>query len=139
MSERMSVPLEIIFTDGGSRGNPGPAAAGFVVRGVGYAEFLGIATNNYAEYSAIIFALKKLKSLAGSSRAKIIDVEVRTDSQLAVRQLNRIYKVEHPDIIPLFVQVLNLVIDFHSVSFVHIPRDQNTVADSMVNQCLDSR
>ncbi|MEN9342227.1 MAG: hypothetical protein RIQ54_483, partial [Candidatus Parcubacteria bacterium] len=50
MTERTSLPLEIIFTDGGSRGNPGPAAAGFVVRGIGYGEFLGIATNNYAEY-----------------------------------------------------------------------------------------
>lgn len=139
MTERTSLPLEIIFTDGGSRGNPGPAAAGFVVRGIGYGEFLGIATNNYAEYSAIIFALKKLKALVGSSRAKMTDVEIRTDSQLAVRQLNRVYKVEHPDIIPLFVQVLNLAIDFHSVVFVHIPREQNAVADSMVNQCLDNQ
>lgn len=130
--------VEIIYADGGSRGNPGPAASGFVVQGKRYGEFLGTKTNNFAEYTAIILGLKKLKSILGAARAKQTRVEVRADSQLAVRQLMRQYKVEHPDIVPLFVQVLNAMMDFASVTFVHIPREQNVQADAAVNEVLDS-
>ncbi len=135
----MNEGKEIIYADGGSRGNPGPSASGFVVQGKQYGEFLGIKTNNFAEYTAIILALKKLKSVLGVSIAKKTHVEVRADSQLAVRQLNRQYKVEHPDIVPLFVQVLNAMMDFASVTFVHIPREQNTQADAAVNAVLDRK
>lgn len=130
---------EIIYADGGSRGNPGPAASGFVVQGKSYGEFLGTKTNNFAEYTAIILGLKKLKSILGTTRAKQTHVEVRADSQLAVRQLMRQYKVEHPDIVPLFVQVLNAMMDFASVTFTHIPREQNKQADAAVNEVLDKK
>ncbi len=130
---------EIIYADGGSRGNPGPAASGFVVQGKSYGEFLGTKTNNFAEYTAIILGLKKLKSILGTTRAKQAHVEVRADSQLAVRQLMRQYKVEHPDIVPLFVQVLNAMMDFASVTFTHIPREQNKQADAAVNEVLDKK
>jgi ribonuclease HI len=127
----------IIYTDGGSRGNPGPAASGYVVGDKRYGEFLGVQTNNYAEYTAVILALKKAKLLLGSAKAKKTNLEVRMDSQLIVHQMNHKYKVEHPAIQPLFLQVWNAMTDFESVEFVHIPREQNKEADAMVNKVLD--
>lgn len=129
----------IIYTDGGSRGNPGPAAAGFVVGGKEYGEFLGKQTNNYAEYMAVILALKKAKSLLGKTKAKMEEIEVRTDSELVARQLGGKYKIHEPDLKPLFVDVWNLKMDFKKVEFVHIPREENRHADRMVNQVLDKQ
>ena len=128
----------VIYTDGGARGNPGPAAAGFVVGGKEYGEYLGERTNNYAEYQAVILALKKAKHLFGKKKAAGLEVEVRTDSELIVRQLNREYKVKEPELQPLFVEVLNLALDFKSVVFVHVPREQNRAADRLVNRALDA-
>ena len=128
----------IVYTDGGSRGNPGEAAAGFVVGDKEYGEFLGVQTNNYAEYHAVILALKKLKSLVGKEKAKKTDVEVRSDSELLVRQMNRQYKVTDDNIKIYFVDVLNLTLDFKSVAFIHIPREKNKRADAMVNKTLDA-
>ncbi len=127
----------IIYTDGGSRGNPGPSAAGFVVGSKAYGVYLGRITNNVAEYTAIVLSLKKAKVLLGKQQAKKTDVEVRMDSELAMRQLTGQYKIEHPDLQPLFLQVWNLRLDFKSVTFVHVPREENTKADAMVNQALD--
>jgi len=129
----------IIYTDGGSRGNPGPSAAGFVVGGKEYGEFLGKQTNNYAEYMAVILALKKAKQLLGKTKAKTEEVEVRTDSELVARQLGGRYKIHEPDLKPLFVDVWNLKMDFKKVEFVHIPREHNKHADRMVNKTLDER
>lgn len=126
-----------IYTDGGSRGNPGPAAIGAVVGDKEYAEYIGIATNNVAEYAAVIFALKKAKQLIGSKKADETIIEVRLDSELVARQLNREYKIKEPDLKPLFVDVLNLVLEFKKVVFVHIPREQNRRADALVNRALD--
>lgn len=127
----------IIYTDGGARGNPGPAAAGFVVGEKEYGEYLGIHTNNYAEYMAVILALKKAKALLGKTKAKQAEIEVRMDSELIVRQLARKYKVLEPDLKPLFVDVLNLIMDFKKIEFKHIPREENKRADRMVNKALD--
>lgn len=132
----------LIHTDGGSRGNPGPAAFGVVIEGdtVGkkeYGEYIGEATNNVAEYSAVVFALKKLKSLVGSEKAKDSAVRVHADSELLVRQLNGEYKIKEENIRNLFLDVWNLKLDFGEVSFRHIPREQNHGADKMVNQALD--
>ena len=127
----------IVHTDGGSRGNPGAAALGVVVGDKEYGEYLGTHTNNYAEYMAVIFALKKAKALLGKTKAKEAEVEVRMDSELIVRQLARKYKVLEPDLKPLFVDVLNLMMDFKKVEFRHIPREENKRADRMVNKALD--
>ncbi len=132
----------LIHADGGARGNPGPAALGVVIEGRGiakheYGEYLGIATNNVAEYKAVIFALKKLKQLVGSEKAKSGSVRVHVDSELLVRQLNGEYKVKEPDIQDLFLELWNLKLDFGDIVFRHIPREENTAADRMVNYALD--
>ncbi len=132
----------LIHTDGGSRGNPGPAAFGVVIEGdeIGkkeYGECIGKATNNVAEYSAVIFALKKLKSLVGSDKAKDSVVHVHADSELLVKQLNGEYKIKEENIRNLFLDIWNLKLDFGEVNFKHIPREQNHSADKLVNQALD--
>lgn len=127
----------IIYTDGGSRGNPGPAALGVVVGDKEYGEYLGRMTNNQAEYRALVFALKKAKQLLGKKKAKEMNVEVRMDSELIVRQMNALYKILEPDLQPLFMEIWNLRLDFKTVSFLHVPREQNKRADRMVNQALD--
>ncbi len=134
----------VVYTDGGSRGNPGPAALGVAFvdeRGQvtkQYGEPLGVRTNNEAEYEAIIFAFKKAKQLFGKEKTKDMHIEVRMDSELACRQLSHEYKVENEKIIPLFLKVWNLMIDFGEVSFIHVPRERNKDADRMVNEALDS-
>src|SRR3989344_135103 len=146
----------IIHTDGGARGNPGPAAIGVVIEGMiekaaspkageprlvfsrrEYGEYLGEATNNEAEYKAVIFALKKLKQLVGNTEAKAVDVEVVLDSELIERQLNGEYKIKEKNLQNYFVEVWNLKSDFGSVSFRHVRREKNIDADRIVNQVLD--
>ena len=129
-----------VHTDGGSRGNPGPAALGVVIDtpiDKGYSKFLGKATNNEAEYSAVIFALEKLRATFGKDKVKDIHVHFLMDSQLAVNQLSGSWKVEGSTIIPLFMKIWNLRIEFGETSFVHVPREQNKDADKLVNQELD--
>lgn len=129
----------IVYTDGGSRGNPGPAALGVFIETLDkrFGEFLGTKTNNEAEYAAIVFGLKKIKSLIGKERAKQTQVECRMDSELACRQLNHVYKIENEKLQPLFLEVWNLMLDFDEVNFVHIPREKNTIADAQANKALD--
>ncbi|MEK7181953.1 MAG: ribonuclease HI family protein [Patescibacteria group bacterium] len=129
----------VMYSDGGSRGNPGPAALGVYIETLGkqYGEYLGKKTNNEAEYSAIVSGLKKIRSLVGKTKAKETKVECRMDSELAVRQLTHQYKVEKEHIQKLCFEVWNVATDFASVSFVHIPREKNQVADKMVNVALD--
>lgn len=131
----------IVYTDGGSRGNPGQAALGVFVETLGkrYAEVIGVATNNIAEYAAIIFALKKCKQLLGSDIALKSTVEIRSDSQLVVSQLSGVFKLKEKELFESFIAVWNLKQEFESVSFVHIPREKNTIADGLVNQALDER
>ncbi len=103
-----------IYTDGGSRGNPGPSAIGVVIRNQEgkilkkYSEYLGEKTNNEAEYQAVIFALKKTKALLGKKVIKNSEVEIRSDSELLVKQLNGEYKVLDSKIQPLFLKAWNL-------------------------------
>ncbi len=127
----------IAYCDGGSRGNPGPAALGAVIGGREYGEFLGNATNNEAEYQAVIFALKKIKQIAGKEKIRKTEAEIRSDSELLVKQLNGEYKILNEGLQPLFMKIWNLRIDFGKVSFVHIPREKNIDADRMVNETLD--
>lgn len=129
----------ILYTDGGSRGNPGPAALGVYLETFdkGFGEFLGIKTNNEAEYAAIVAGLKKVKSILGKEKAKKTAVECRMDSELACKQLNHIYKIENEKLQPLFFQVWNLMLDFSSVEFVHVRREFNTKADAEANKAMD--
>ena len=135
----------IIYTDGGSRGNPGPAAIGVVFCNEKgqvikkYSEYLGETTNNEAEYQAVIFALKKFKTLFGKKLAKNSEIEIKSDSELLIRQLNGLYKILEPKIQPLFLKTWNLKLDFKKVKFKLIPREKNREADSLVNEVLDSQ
>jgi len=134
----------LIYADGGARGNPGPAAVGVVLKKDGqtikkYGEYIGEATNNQAEYQAIIFGLKKTKLLFGKKKAKEIELEFLTDSELAARQLNHKYKIKEKELQPLFLKIWNLTIDFKNVSFSHILREKNKEADALVNEALDSQ
>lgn len=135
----------IIHTDGGSRGNPGPSAAGVVFyneKGEAFkkcSEFLGEVTNNEAEYRAVIFALKKFKALFGKKIAETSEIEIKSDSELMVRQLNGEYKISEPRIGVLFLEVWNLKIDFKKIKFTLIPREKNIQADKLVNEELDSK
>ncbi|OGD25357.1 hypothetical protein A2819_01425 [Candidatus Azambacteria bacterium RIFCSPHIGHO2_01_FULL_40_24] len=129
----------IIYTDGGSRGNPGPGALGVVVIDeLGkvlkeYSHYLGEVTNNQAEYEAVIFALQKAKQL------RIKEVELRVDSELIGYQLLGKYKIKDPDLQPLFIKAWNLRLDYEKVDIKIIPREQNKKADKLVNRELDSK
>lgn len=132
----------LIHTDGGSRGNPGPSAVGVVIEGdsIGvkeYGEYIGETTNNIAEYSAVILALKKLKALVGHEKAKNSTVEIHADSELLVQQINGEYKVKDENLKNLFLEVWNLRLDFGKTIFKHVRREQNKGADRLVNQALD--
>jgi ribonuclease HI len=129
----------IIYSDGGSRGNPGPAAIGVVIGNKKYKERIGDTTNNVAEYKAALFALKKLILLAGKKGAQELEVEIRTDSELMAKQLNGKYKIKDSELQPLFIEIWNLKQDFKNVSFVQIDREKNAEADKLVNEALDKK
>jgi len=133
-----------IYTDGGSRGNPGKAAIGVVFCNEKeevikrFGEYLGDnLTNNEAEYQAVIFALKKFKAVFGKKIAEVSEVEVRSDSELLVKQMSGIYKIEDEKIQKFFIEIWNLQIDFKGVKFKAIPREKNREADKLVNEALD--
>ena len=135
----------IIYTDGGSRGNPGKAGIGVVICNEKdqevkkYGEYLGDnMTNNEAEYSAVIFALKNFKALFGKKLAENTEIELRADSELVVKQLNGQYRLENPKIQQFFIEIWNLKFDFKSVKFKHIPRERNREADRLVNEALNA-
>jgi len=128
-----------ISCDGGARGNPGPAAYGFVVKedgkivknGLGC---IGIATNNFAEYTAVIEALKWLENNYSEK-----DLEFYLDSNLVVSQLSGIYKIKNSKIRELIFKIRELETSFGQIRYNHIPREQNKQADHLVNQALDEK
>ncbi|MDD3190201.1 MAG: ribonuclease HI family protein [Candidatus Pacebacteria bacterium] len=130
----------ITFTDGGSRNNPGPAACGIVIQDENEkniftgSKFLGIATNNQAEYGALVMALEKAKELVGGKSGEL---KCYLDSELVVKQLNREYKVKDEKMKGLFAEVTKLCLDFDKVEFIHIRREKNKLADKLVNEELD--
>ena len=135
----------IIYTDGASRGNPGKAAVGIVFCNQKgevvkkHSAYLGDKiTNNEAEYQAVIIALKKFTSLFGKKLAEKTDIEIRSDSELLVNQLEGRYKVINPKIQEFFIQVWNLKTDFNKVKFKAISRDKNKEADKLANEALDN-
>ena len=134
----------IIYIDGGSRGNPGPAALGVLFlteKGEvlkEYSQYLGKKTNNEAEYLALIFALKKSKALFGREKIKNILIELKSDSELLVKQMKGEYKIKEPKIQSLFLQAWNLKVDFKNIKFLLIPREKNKEADKLVNEALNN-
>jgi len=128
----------IIYTDGGARGNPGPAAIGVVIGDKGFREYIGETTNNVAEYKAVIYALKKSLELTGEKSRDTI-LEINLDSELIANQLKGDYRVKHENLIPLFMESLNLMKNFKKVLLNLIPREKNKEADKLVNQELDLR
>ena len=131
----------IIHTDGGARGNPGPAAIGVIIGSPAgekkYQERIGKATNNVAEYKAAIFALKKAKQILGKKKS-LTEIEIRSDSELLCKQMNGLYKIKNKELQPLFIELWNLRQDFKKVIFILIQRDQNKAADNLVNRALDT-
>jgi ribonuclease HI len=126
----------VIYTDGGSRGNPGPAGIGAVITKnddtlATISEFLGSATNNVAEYTALIKALEKALELG------IEHAEVRMDSELIVRQMNGQYRVKNQALIPLFQKAKGLVSRLKTCAIVHVRREFNKDADRLANQAMD--
>ena len=137
-----------INTDGGSRGNPGPAAIGIVFFDADDKELhshhqcIGSATNNEAEYGAIIKALELLTKSEWFSSNNISDKKVicRLDSQLVVEQINGNYKVKQDHLKALIAQIRELIEQIHlDIQFIHIPREQNKRADKLVNLALDEK
>ncbi len=128
-----------IYTDGGARGNPGPAGIGAVLYDeqknivAEISEYIGETTNNQAEYKAVVAAITKAKELG----AKELDFYL--DSELVVKQLNREYKVKNKGLAPLFVQIYNAILNFKKVSFSHVRREFNKEADRLANLAMDAK
>ncbi len=132
-----------IHADGGARGNPGPAGAGAVVRDetgsivATVSEYLGVRTNNYAEYEAVIRALEDVHALAKGALADTA-VMVKMDSELVVKQMNGIYRIKHPDMAAQAARLRELAGPLGFISFAHVPREQNKDADALANQAMDN-
>jgi ribonuclease HI len=129
----------VVHVDGGSRGNPGPAAVGAVISSpdgdvlLDAAEAIGIATNNVAEYRGLLLGLERAQELGAT------EVDVVNDSELVAKQVNGVYKVKHPDMKPLHAAALQALGAFDRWSIRSVPRAQNAAADALVNQALDAR
>ena len=139
--ESVTVEALLVYCDGGSRGNPGPAAIGAVVldatvdppeRLATVSECIGIATSNQAEYRALIGALEAAKQFGATS------MSVRADSELLVRQLEGRYRVKSAKLRPLYEQARGLLAAYAEVSLEHVRREFNVDADALVNAALDS-
>lgn len=134
-----AVPRLRVYSDGAARGNPGPSGAGAVlVEPSGQVvdrlgKFLGVQTNNYAEYMGLLLGLKRARELG------VREVEVFADSELMIRQLGGRYQVKSPSLRPLYEEALRLLNDFMRVKLVHVPREMNTAADEMSNRAIDER
>lgn len=136
-ADKISTGKVIVYSDGGSRGNPGPSAAGFVVMDTSEAtlfeggKYLGVTTNNQAEYQAVCLGLEKAHEMG----AKVVDF--RLDSLLVVNQLNGIYQIKNHELWPIYSRIKDLCEVFDKVTFKHVRREFNKLADGMVNKILD--
>lgn len=132
----------IIYTDGASRGNPGPASYGFTISDetnkLFYKEskYIGITTNNIAEYTGVLNALKCIK---GKYAKQKLEIELYADSKLVVEQLSGRYKVKSIHLKPIIEQIKILSLELGRVRYYHIPRSKNSEADKLANLALDSR
>ncbi len=127
----------ITRTDGGARGNPGPAAMGVVIEDLDgrvvkkFGRYIGETTNNQAEYQALLAALEEAKKMGATT------VTCYLDSELVVKQLNRQYRVKDQGLAVWFVKIWNLSQEFKKISFHHVLREKNKAADALVNEVLD--
>ncbi|MSO58173.1 MAG: reverse transcriptase-like protein [Thermoleophilia bacterium] len=127
-----------LWTDGGARGNPGPAAFAFVVEAedgtvlASRGEAIGVATNNVAEYAALVAGLR------AAADAGATELEVRSDSELMVKQMRGEYRVKNADLQVLFLDASRAARSVGRVTYVHVRREQNALADSLVNEALDA-
>ena len=127
----------IIYSDGGARGNPGPAAVGFVIYDFGHHEikrlgkYIGTTTNNQAEYRALLTALQGAVAIGAKN------IVCNLDSELVVKQLQGLYKIKEKGLQALAAEVLSLTAKFSQVEFKHVRREQNKLADELVNEALD--
>lgn len=130
-----------IYTDGASRGNPGKASYGYLIRGSEgeilkkSGEYIGITTNNVAEYTAVLESLKAAIALKGEDSASI---DFYMDSKLVVEQLSGRYKIKNTNLLKIIIQIKNLLNHFDKVEFTHIPRALNFEADELANIALDT-
>ncbi len=128
-----------LFCDGASRGNPGPAGAGAVLSDPGgeirarLAEYLGLATNNVAEYRALLLGLKEALKLG------VRKIRVLADSELMVRQLNGLYRVKAPHLLPLWQAAKKELQKFQTHAITHVPREENSQADTLANEAIDRK
>jgi ribonuclease HI len=136
-ADAQNVPKVVVHVDGGARGNPGPAAVGVVVSDPEgavldeYAERIGVATNNVAEYQALLRGVRRAAALGAS------EVEFVNDSELVAKQINGAYKVKHPAMKPLYEEAIAALRGFERWTIRSVPRAQNARADALVNEALD--
>jgi ribonuclease HI len=132
-------PRVRVYSDGAARGNPGPSGAGAVLVDTAgqvidrLGKYLGVQTNNYAEYTGLILGLRRARELG------VQEVEVFADSELMIRQLNGRYQVKSQTLRPLYEEALKLLGEFSRVKLVHVPREMNVQADEMSNRAIDQR
>lgn len=138
------MPRIFLNTDGGSRGNPGPAGAGALLSDESgevlqkISKSLGTMTNNEAEYHALILGLEAVKKFLGKEKTKQTEVMARLDSELVVKQLIGKYQIKEERLFPLFIKVWNIrVADLPQLTFSHIPREENSLADQLANEAMD--
>ncbi len=128
----------VVHVDGGARGNPGPAAAAAVISSpegellAEAKETIGMATNNVAEYRAVLLGLARARALGAE------EIEIVGDSELVAKQLQGIYRVKHPAMRPLFLDAQTALREFRAWSIRTVPRAENAHADALVNQALDA-
>jgi len=136
VNQSMAPPLWQLFTDGASKGNPGLAGAGWMLINqrdsllIKDLQFLGEATNNEAEYQALILGLKNALSCGAQ------EIRIHLDSDLVVRQINGLYRVKNPRLAIFFHQVRDLLSNFVKYAIIHIPREENREADRMANEAI---
>ena len=128
----------LLYTDGGARGNPGPAATAYVLQSddgtvlAAQGEAIGVATNNVAEYSALVSGLRRAIELG------VVEVEVRSDSELMVKQMRGEYRVKNKALQELFLDASRLALQLGAVTYTHVRREHNELADRILNDVLDA-
>lgn len=132
----------VIYTDGASRGNPGQASFGFTIADENgkllyeKGQCIGVATNNVAEYTAVLEAFKKAREMFSG---KVVHIELFADSKLVAEQLSGRYKIKSPHLKPIIEEIKILAVELGGVVYTHIPRSKNTAADRLANLALDNR
>ncbi len=127
-----------LWTDGGARGNPGPAAFAYVLEAEdgtvldARGEAIGVATNNVAEYSALVAGLRR------AAEAGVAELDVRSDSELMVKQMRGEYRVKHKGLQGLFLDASRAAREIAQVTYTHVRREHNELADRLVNEALDA-